>query len=149
MTNSYKFRWFFPMPLLNWIKLEHRDLATFLRTSLPKYTSYLDKARCLDQELETCCSTAEELFSEQRHGAGLLPSFTLEAKSGYVPGNEGHSSLSTLQLPERQPSSASHSTHILWFPISKMYLPDHRWSSPAWLQSVQQIQHGSPPAREK
>lgn len=90
------------MPLLNnWIKLEHRDLVTFLRTSLSKYTSCLDKARCLDQEFETCCSTARELFSEQRHRAGLLPSLTLEAKLDYAPSNEEHSSLSTLQLPER------------------------------------------------
>lgn len=86
---------------INWIKLEHGDLVTFLRTSLPKYTSYLDKARCLDQELETCCSTVGELFLEQRHRAGLLPSLSLEAKSGYAPSNEEHNSLSALQLHER------------------------------------------------
>lgn len=65
-----EFRHFFLCHSLNWVRLEHRNPVTFLRTSQSRYTSRTichyqsDTARCLDQELEACRSSARELFSE-------------------------------------------------------------------------------------
>lgn len=63
-------------------------------------------------------------------------SLTPEAEPGFAPGTK------ELSFPSSSPQS-------LWLPIPSTYLPNHRWSSPAWPQTARRIQHGSPPARQE
>lgn len=133
-----------PCHSLNGVKLEHGNPVTFLRTGQPRSPLTLSVlSRQGVGRLQGCLSTARELLPGQnmarRHQLTTGNGFSLTpSKSEQHCCSPAAREAAVLKLPTHH--------HILWLPLPGMYLPNHRWSSPAWLQSAQRTQHGSPPA---